>query len=344
MSDVENPTSKLLFISADNGDAAQMAAALAKQIGGDAVDVTAATPNLEGTLREDWHDALEAAGADPASIIKESLDDDMVRSADRIALIGDGAELGDVDGLEAEVEEWEVELPGEGPESAREFRDRIAQRVIDMVLVATGQPVSHAKQYLRIIGELAEKYEDTFSYDEVRAFVRKAHAELAPTTKAPNHLPVFVERLAEESLRDAAKVKGAPMDDRRDVLFVSGNGSGLTRVAAEMARHYSNGLVNGRSAGVDSDGELNDLLRASLDERGIQYGFVHPEELDDEAVKLADALVVIGDAERIEHEGNRYEHWDVAEPDDEQGVRNAVDELEGRVKRLLDALGATPQE
>jgi protein-tyrosine-phosphatase len=333
----------LLFVSLENGGKSQMAAALARQIAGDAAEVTSAGTKPGAGVRPEWLDSLREVGADPDSITPQQVTDDMLRTATHVVRVGVEAPLEPVPGMAADIDVWEIDAPDVKDEATvRRIREDLSRRVIQLVLEATGQPAGHAERYTGIISDLARQYEGIFTYDEVRAAVRAAHAHLAPTTRAPFHLPLFVERLAHEQLRRGALAKGAPGDGKHTLLFLSVNNSGRSQIAAALALHLSGGQVNVRTAGVRPAGHINPIVRSVLRERGIDAHYFHSEPLDESILQAADVVVSMGGSferyGRPSYPGKRYEDWDIADPEKQpvEEVRRITDEIEARVRLLLD--------
>jgi protein-tyrosine-phosphatase len=96
-----------------------------------------------------------------------------------------------------------------------------------------------------------------------------------------------------------------------------------------------------RSAGSAPAARLAPDVVASLDEVGVPLGGEFPKPLTDEAVRAADVVVTMGCGDACPvYPGKHYEDWDLPDPailpPDE--VRAVRDEIERRVRRLLDEL------
>jgi protein-tyrosine-phosphatase len=80
-----------------------------------------------------------------------------------------------------------------------------------------------------------------------------------------------------------------------------------------------------------------------MSELGIDLEDAFPKPLTDEVVRAADVVITMGcgDACPI-YPGKRYEDWAVADPAEAGSldeVRAIRDEIDARVRRLLDELG-----
>lgn len=339
------PKPHLLFVCVKNGGKSQMAAALARQIGDDAVEVTSAGTRPGSALNQESIAALAEVGATMEGELPKQLTEGMLRAATHVVVVGTEAEVEPIEGMTADVRVWDTDEPSlrgiEGEERMRLVREDISRRVGELVLEVTGQDPSDFQRYRGIIGDLANHYEGIFTYDEVRAIVRDAHAQLAATTKAPQFLPLFVERFAHDKLRAAARAKGAPSDGRPELLFVCVQNAGRSQMAAAMAKHFSGGRVNVRSAGSRPSGRINPEAQAVLAERGIESSYLFSKPLTNDAVEASDVVITMGCGDECPfYPGKRYEDWDLDDPNGRpiEEVRRIADELETRVKELLDEL------
>ncbi|WP_158069073.1 low molecular weight phosphatase family protein [Tessaracoccus sp. ZS01] len=341
----------LLFVCVKNGGKSQMAAALARQFGGDAVEVTSAGTKPGSSLNEASVEALAEVGASMEGESPKQLTDDMLRAATHVILVGTEAQVEPVPGMTAPVEVWDTDEPSlrgiEGEERMRLVREDIFTRVAELVLEVTGQNRADLERYRGIVGDLARHYDGIFSYDEVRAAVRTAHAELAATTKAPQFLPLFVERFAHDKLRAAAKAKGQPTDGKPELLFVCVQNAGRSQMAAAMAKHFSDGRVNVRSGGSRPAGKLNPDAEAVLAERGMDATYLFSKPLTNDAVEASDVVITMGCGDECPfYPGKRYEDWAVEDPNGRpiEDVRRIADDLETRVKALLSDLGVLERQ
>lgn len=98
------------------------------------------------------------------------------------------------------------------------------------------------------------------------------------------------------------------------------------------------------SGGSEPGTEVNPSAVAAMRERGIDITGEYPKPWTEEVAQAADVVITMGcgDACPI-FPGKRYEDWDLADPAglDLDAVRPIRDELERRVRRLLDELHIT---
>jgi protein-tyrosine-phosphatase len=76
-------------------------------------------------------------------------------------------------------------------------------------------------------------------------------------------------------------------------------------------------------------------------EVGIDLADRRPRRLEDEAVREADVVITMGCGDACPvYPGKRYEDWDLPDPSGRSvdQVRAIRDDIEARVRRLLDSL------
>jgi protein-tyrosine-phosphatase len=129
--------------------------------------------------------------------------------------------------------------------------------------------------------------------------------------------------------------------DIPEVLFVCMHNAGRSQMAAALLDRLGDGRVRVLSAGSEPARSLNPTVVEAMREVGIDISREFPKPLSDAGVRAADAVITMGcgDACPI-YPGKRYEDWDLEDPvgKDLQTVRRIRDEIEVRVKRLLDEL------
>jgi arsenate reductase len=124
-------------------------------------------------------------------------------------------------------------------------------------------------------------------------------------------------------------------------LFACIHNSGRSVAAKVLAEHYGGDRVEVRSAGSQPGEGVNPVVAAVLAERGLSTGDEHPTLLDRDVVQAADVVVTMGCGETCPvFPGKRYEDWVVDDPagQDIDAVRRIVDDVDARVRRLLDEL------
>lgn len=131
------------------------------------------------------------------------------------------------------------------------------------------------------------------------------------------------------------------MTNRPTILFACIHNSGRSVAAQALARHYAGGTVDVRSAGSEPASIVNPVVVQVLAERGLQVTDHTPTQLDRDIVQASDVVVTMGCGETCPiFPGKRYEDWDVGDPagQDLETVRRIVDDIDSRVRRLLQSI------
>ncbi|AEG43017.1 arsenate reductase ArsC [Isoptericola variabilis] len=125
-------------------------------------------------------------------------------------------------------------------------------------------------------------------------------------------------------------------------LFVCVHNAGRSQMAAGFLRELSGGAVEVRSAGSAPADRINPVAVEAMLEKGIDIRAEQPKVLTTEAVQASDVVITMGcgDACPI-FPGKRYEDWELEDPAGQgiEAVRPIRDEIERRVRTLLDELG-----
>jgi len=126
------------------------------------------------------------------------------------------------------------------------------------------------------------------------------------------------------------------------VLFVCVHNAGRSQMAAGWLRHLAGEAVEVRSAGSVPGDQVNPSAVAAMAEVGIDISDQHPKVLTTDAVEASDVVITMGcdDACPI-FPGKRYLDWALEDPAGKgvESVRPIRDEIEGRIRGLLDELG-----
>ncbi len=128
---------------------------------------------------------------------------------------------------------------------------------------------------------------------------------------------------------------------RPAVLFLSVHNPGRS----QMALGFFQRLAGDRavwSGGSEPGTEVNPAADAAMAERGIDISGEYPKPWTDEVVRAADVVVSMGCGDACPvFPGTRYEDWTLDDPagQDLAEVRRIRDEIERRVRALLDQLG-----
>ena len=121
----------VLFVCVKNGGKSQMAAALMRQVAGDAVTVLSAGTRPGDALNEASRAVVEEIGATFDGEHPKPIDPELLDSVDRVVVLGTEAVIENPGN--APIEVWDTDEPSlrgiEGPERMRLIRDDILARV-----------------------------------------------------------------------------------------------------------------------------------------------------------------------------------------------------------------------
>ncbi len=133
--------------------------------------------------------------------------------------------------------------------------------------------------------------------------------------------------------------------DVPEVLFVCVHNAGRSQMAAALLDHHAEGRVHVRSAGSDPSERVNPAVAEAMAEVGLDLSKAFPKPLTDEVVRAADVVITMGCGDACPlYPGKRYLDWQLADPAGKalDGVRPIRDEIDQRVRRLLEELTREP--
>jgi arsenate reductase (thioredoxin) len=131
------------------------------------------------------------------------------------------------------------------------------------------------------------------------------------------------------------------------VLFVCVHNAGRSQMAAALLDHYAAGRVDVRSAGSAPAEQINPAVREAMIEIGIDISAERPKLLTTDAVEASDVVITMGCGDACPvFPGKRYLDWQLTDPAGKgvDAVRPIRDEIDARVRGLLDELGVAPAE
>ena len=132
------------------------------------------------------------------------------------------------------------------------------------------------------------------------------------------------------------------------VLFVCVKNGGKSQMAAGLMHEIAGAAVDVHSAGTKPGSAVNKLSAESLAEVGVDISEETPKPIAAQLLRDVDIVVTLGREAHVEPvAGTRFENWDTDEPS-ERGIdgiermRLIRDDIEQRVRRLLEELGIRP--
>jgi len=195
----------------------------------------------------------------------------------------------------------------------------------------------------RIARRLATRHGRAFSRETIAAYVEECAELLQHRSSSTRHLPVLVERFADQRLGALAKASGLGPKPVPQVLFICTENAGRSQLAAALLRHRAGDAIEVRTAGSDPGSEIAPIVRRLLAERGLSTDDEFPKPVTSEVVAAADVIVTLGCGDACAVlPGRRYVDWDL--PDlsglDIESARSVRDALDARIALLLAELKA----
>jgi protein-tyrosine-phosphatase len=188
---------------------------------------------------------------------------------------------------------------------------------------------------------LQSEFAEAFDVKTVERLVGSSYEKLAARATVRDFLPLLAERFARQQLHAVAKINGKSNDCQLVVLFLCSHNAGRSQMAMGFFNHLAGGGAAVWSAGSEPKGEINPAVVTVMAERGIDISGEYPKPWTGEIIQAADVIVSMGCGDTGPTlPGRRYEDWALEDPDgkDVAAIRPIRDEIERRVRRLLDDL------
>jgi len=189
---------------------------------------------------------------------------------------------------------------------------------------------------------LRGEFDGTFGQETVERFLRTSYDQFASGGSIPNFLPLLAERFARQRLHALAKVDGHAHDGKPTVLFLCVHNAGRSQMAMGFFQHLAGDRAVAWSGGSEPGYEINPSAVAAMAERGIDITSEFPKPWTDEIVRAADVVITMGCGDACPvFPGKKYLDWELDDPAGKnvEDVRPVRDEIERRVRHLLDELG-----
>jgi arsenate reductase len=125
-------------------------------------------------------------------------------------------------------------------------------------------------------------------------------------------------------------------------MFVCTHNAGRSQMAAALMERLGGDRVRVRSAGTEPGERINPTVVEAMREIGLDLADRRPHGLRDDDLREADVVITMGCGDACPvYPGRRYEDWALADPSGVplEEVRAIRNDIEGRVRRLLDSLG-----
>ncbi|MEV7088047.1 arsenate reductase ArsC [Streptomyces sp. NPDC093085] len=193
----------------------------------------------------------------------------------------------------------------------------------------------------RITARLAARYGGSFSRETVERYVEECSWLLSAKARVTNHVPVLVERFADQRLGALARGRGLSPKPVPEVLFVCTENAGRSQLAAALMRHRAQAGVRVQTAGSEPGPHIDPVALRLLAERNLNTGGEFPKPLTAEVVTAADIVVTLGCGDACPVlPGRRYLVWDLPELTglDIESARAVRDALATRIDALAGEL------
>lgn len=131
-------------------------------------------------------------------------------------------------------------------------------------------------------------------------------------------------------------------DTKPAVLFLCTHNAGRSQMAMGFFRHLAENRADVYSGGSEPAAAVNPAAVAAMAEKNIDISGQQPQRWTHDIVEAVDVVVSMGCGDECPYiPGKRYENWELADPagQDVDAVRPIRDDIERRVRRLLDELG-----
>jgi protein-tyrosine-phosphatase len=188
---------------------------------------------------------------------------------------------------------------------------------------------------------LRREFEGTFGVETIEQFLATSYEQFAANARIVTFLPLMAERFARQRLRALARVEGKTDVGLPTVLFLCVHNAGRSQMALGWFNHLAQDRAVAWSGGSEPGKEVNQSAVLAMAEVGIDIAQEFPKPWTDEIVQAADVVITMGCGDACPlYPGKRYEDWELDDPagQDVEAVRPIRDEIERRVRRLLDSL------
>ena len=192
---------------------------------------------------------------------------------------------------------------------------------------------------------LHTEFGEHFGVETIERFLHSSYDQFAGRATIPNFLPLLAERWARQRLNALARVEGKITDTKPTVLFLCTHNAGRSQMALGFFNHLAGDQGVAWSGGSEPGNEINPSAVQAMAEVDIDITREFPKPWTDEIVQAADVVVTMGCGDACPFfPGKRYENWELPDPAGQSvdAVRPIRDDIEERVRRLLNELGITP--
>lgn len=136
-------------------------------------------------------------------------------------------------------------------------------------------------------------------------------------------------------------------DTKPAVLFLCTHNAGRSQMAMGFFKHLAGDQATVYSGGSEPADQVNPAAVAVMAERGIDISAEQPKRWTIDMLEVVDVVITMGCGDSCPIlPGRRYEDWELPDPAGRGvgAVRPIRDDIERRVRHLLEQLGLDDQE
>jgi arsenate reductase (thioredoxin) len=194
--------------------------------------------------------------------------------------------------------------------------------------------------------DLHGDYDGVFSENAIEVLLEDCYRELAAASTVTRWLVISAERFARQRLDALVHVEAQRSDRPPTVLFLCVHNAGRSQMALGYFQHFAGDRAVGWSGGSEPGEQINGAAIDAMAEVGIDITQEFPKPWTQEFFAAADVVITMGCGDACPLvPGKRYEDWDLPDPAGKAlaAVRPIRDDIEHRVRQLLDELGVAAQ-
>ena len=194
------------------------------------------------------------------------------------------------------------------------------------------------------VDRLCTEFEGVHDRPAISRVVEESAQRLSKRGVTP-FVHILAERFARERLHAQGQSEGRIAKDQPAVVFVSLTGGGRAQIGAALLARKAGDAVTIHSAGSDAGVDIDDNVRAAMDEIDIDLGEAFTKPLTPEVLASADVIVTMGrSVGAFEIPATvRHVDWRIGDPAgaDLEEVRRVCEDIERRVDALVEELLST---
>jgi len=191
------------------------------------------------------------------------------------------------------------------------------------------------------VDRLTDEFDDLYDRETIRETVDESARELSAGEITP-FVHILAERFARERLRARGQAAGRIVKSHPEVVFVSLTGAGRSEIGAALLARRVGDAVGVHSAGSSAVSEIDENVRAAMEEVGLDLSDAFTKPLTDEVLASADIVVTMGRSVGpvAIPDGVRHVDWRVGDPAGAPlgEVRRVREDIERRVDALAEEL------